>query len=187
MFTRCNLNSKYCWVCFADRPRVLQSGLYWIKEFAMAASKKWKITHVVHFCVLLDILLKLNSPLHPCYYWALWWLQVFLPGHIFSFSDQQVQISSGCMPFAVAAMSTDSSYHFVIASSGVLLTSISDAPLPSLHLSAVNLHTFGIQFFIIVPLAGRPFYSNASKSASFTVHLKGSLTWVPFGNRFNHA
>lgn len=74
------------------------------------------------------------------------------------------------------------SKHFVIANPGLLLTTDTDAPLPSFLncLSPGSWHNFGTQFFIMVPVAGRPFANNAS-IRSIVVKHQSKNRWLPVG------
>lgn len=123
-----------------------------------------------------------TSPLHPCCCCCiLWWLLVFSPGHVLSLVDHLVQISSGSIPSAAEVISIGLLWcHFVRTSSGIILITIIDAPVPSFCLPAVNLHGFGMLFFIMVPVAGQPLFSNVF--LRFTdVKYQSKKTCVPLG------
>ena len=102
---------------------------------------------------------------------------------LFSFFDHLEQVSWGSIPWTVDAMTTGLlSTHLVSAISWGLRTVISDDPLPFLlrTLSAVKWHSFGIRFFWIVPVAGRPLSRRASRSL-MVVKYRSKYTSVPLG------
>ncbi len=70
----------------------------------------------------------------------------------------------------------------MIASSGLFLTRDTDAPLTffCITLSLGSLLCFGTRFFIMVPVAGRPFASNAFMKL-IVVMYRSKNRWLPVG------
>lgn len=124
------------------------------------------------------------SPCHPCCHCTLWSLLVFSTRAGLFFIGP-----SGADIFRVFAMYSGSHQHWLVVKPfcDCQPRTLSDhwhtdAPLPYFRncLSPSSWHAFGTLFFIMVPVAGRPFASNASMR-SIVVKYQSKNRWLPVG------